>query len=287
LTGPLDPIPLNCQRPIRPSFSQEQQMLSPVRMGIGIALMVALAGCAASRSSNTARTGTEQMLISNAVDQSLNKVDFRPFAGHNVWLNDKYVDCVDKSYLISSVRHRILMAGGVMVDDPSKAEIHVELRSGALGTDTSESFVGVPEVTLPGMLTLPELRLLTRSSQIGTAKMGLVAIDARTGSVLGTGGTSLAQSDTQNWFVMGVGPIRTGSINHEVDSSTSGSAARIRSWLPASVAFQSPPPLEADFKQYAGADESRTTPVGFQESAVDSSGAATEMTAPRRLSGSD
>jgi hypothetical protein len=262
-------------------------MVSPVRAGIFVALMVALAGCAASRSSNTSRTATEQMLISNAIDQSLNKVDFRPFAGHNVFLVDKYVDCVDKSYVISSVRHRILIAGGVMVDDPAKADIHVELRSGALGTDTSESFVGVPEVTLPGMLTLPELRVLTRSSQVGTAKLGLVAIDARTGSVLGTGGMSLAQSDTQNWFVMGVGPFRTGTINHEVDASTSGAAARIRNWLPASVAFQSPPTLDADDRQYAVSEETPATPVGFQKFAADSSGASTEMTAPRRLSGSD
>jgi hypothetical protein len=227
------------------------------------------------------------MLISNAVDQSLNKVDFRPFAGHNVYLVDKYVDCVDKSYVISSVRHRILTAGGIMVDDPARADIHVELRSGAIGTDTDESFVGIPEVTLPGMLTLPEVRVLTRSSQIGTAKLGLVAIDARTGRVLGTGGMSLAQSDTQNWFVMGVGPFRTGSINHEVDASTSGPAARIRNWLPASVAFQSPPRLETDPQQYAGSEESPATPVSFEAAADASAPDAAEMSAPRRLSGCD
>src|SRR5690606_9324058 len=121
---------------------------------------------------------------------------------------------------------------------------------------------------VPGMLTLPEVRFLTRSSQIGTAKLGLVATDARTGRVLGTGGMSLAQSDTQNWFVMGVGPFRTGTINHEVDASTTGAAARIRNWLPASVAFQSPPTLDADTPQYAGADETATTPVNFEEAAA-------------------
>lgn len=262
-------------------------MLSPGRAGICVALMVLMSGCAASKSSNTARTATEQMLISNAVDQSLNKVDFSPFAGHNVYLVDKYVDCVDKSYVISSVRHRILTAGGIMVDDPTRAEIHVELRSGAVGTDTAESFVGIPEVTVPGMLTLPEVRVLTRSSQIGTAKLGLVAVDARTGRVLGTGGTSLAQSDTQNWFVMGVGPFRTGTINYEVDASTTGAAARIRNWLPASVAFQSPPALDAGDRQYAGSDENAATPVNFEKARASTSEEAVENSAPRRLSESD
>lgn len=258
-------------------------MLSTVRDGACVVLLLVLAGCASSKSSNTARTATEQMLISNAVDQSLNKIDFRPFGGYDVFLNDKYVDCVDKSYLISSVRHRVLAAGGVLVEDATKADIHLELRSGALGTDTAESFVGVPEVTLPGMLTLPEVRLLTRSSQTGTAKLGLVATDARTGRVLGTGGISLAQSDTQNWFVMGVGPFRSGSIDAEVDTSTSGMAARIRNWLPASVAFQSPPKPEADGRQYAETAEAPATPVNFEQTEADRPEAAEAPSVPRRL----
>lgn len=258
-------------------------MMLQVRKAVCVAVLALLAGCATSKSSNTARTATEQLLISNAVDQSLNKIDFRPFGGYNVFLSDKYIDCVDKSYLISSVRHRILTAGGVLVEDPAKADILLELRSGALGTDTAESFVGVPEVTLPGMLTLPEVRFLTRSSQTGTAKLGLVATDARTGRVLGTGGTTLAQSDTQNWFVMGVGPFRTGSIDSEVDASTSGAAAQIRNWLPTTVAFRSPPPGEGDARQFAGGDETPATPAHFEEPAHVSAAAADDPDAPRRL----
>lgn len=37
--------------------------------------------CTSANSSNTARTATEQMLISNAVDHSLSKVDFQVFRG--------------------------------------------------------------------------------------------------------------------------------------------------------------------------------------------------------------
>jgi len=246
------------------------------------ALLLVTAGCATSKSSNTARTATEQLLISNAVDQSLNKVDFRPFQGHAVYLNDQFVDCVDKSYVVSSVRHRLLTAGAQLVEDAAEAEILVELRSGAVGTDTAEAFVGIPEVTVPGMLTLPEFRLLTRSSQTGTAKLGLVAIDARTKQVLGTGGTSLAQSDRQNWFVMGVGPFRTGTVDYEVDTSTSGSAARVRNWIPASVAFQSPPKTSED-PQYASTEAEETTPVSFEEEAEAEEPADDVQPPPRRL----
>ena len=246
--------------------------------------LILCAGCATSKSSNTARTATEQMLISNAVDQSLNKVNFRPFSGHTVYLNDKYVDCVDKAYVISSVRHRILMAGAVLVDDPAGADVHVELRSGTVGTDTADSFVGIPEVTLPGMLTLPEVRLLTRSSQKGIAKLGLVAVDATTKQVLGTGGMSLAESDTQNWFVMGVGPFRTGSIHGEVESSTTGTAAQMRNWVPQTVVFNPPASQQNNARQYAGTDELEAQPVKYEQPAKPGKSRLTDHEAPGRIS---
>jgi len=81
---------------------------------------------------------------------------------------------------------------------------------------------------------------------------------------------SLAQSDTQNWTVMGVGPFRTGSIDDEVYESTNGPASRIRNWIPPSVAFNSPPPLngiEEETKQYVAAEKAETQPVHFESAA--------------------
>lgn len=197
-------------------------------------------GCSTPTTSNTARTAVEQLLISNAVDQSLNKVDFRPFQGHAVHLSDAYIDAVDKPYVVGSVRHRLLTAGAKLVDKPEEAEIVVEVRSGGVGTNTSKTFVGIPEIALPGMLTIPELKFAERSAQTGLAKLGLVAYDAKTREVLGTGGLSLSQSSDNNWFVAGVGPIQRGSIKDEVKRSTTGPAAYQRNTLPAQVVFAAP-----------------------------------------------
>ncbi len=204
------------------------------------ALVMLIAGCTHSQRSNTARTGMEQLLISNAIDQSLEKVNFRPFGGHTVYLEEKYADSVDKAYLVGSVRHRMLATGTRLVDKPEDAEIIVELRSGGIGTDTSESFVGVPEIALPGMLTLPEVRFLQRTSQSGTAKIGLVAYDAKTKQVLGPGGTSLSKSNDNNWFVAGIGPIQQGSVKREISRSTTGAAASKDISMPRQVSFESP-----------------------------------------------
>ena len=203
-------------------------------------IALGLVGCAQTKTSNTARTATEQLLISNAVDQALDKIDFRAFSGHTVFLDDKYVDCTDKQYVISSVRHRILHQGAILVTKPEDAEVLVEMRTGVVGTDIADSFLGIPEVTLPGMLTLPEVRVLTRQVQTGTAKLGIVAVDAKTKQVLGEGGMTLAQSDTNSWFVAGMGPFKSGSINGEVNRMTTGPAAFRKDQLPATVAFASP-----------------------------------------------
>ena len=66
-----------------------------------------VAGCATMKESDTARTGVEQLLISSSIDRALDKVDFRPITNAKVYVEQKYLDCVDKNYVISSIRHRL------------------------------------------------------------------------------------------------------------------------------------------------------------------------------------
>lgn len=206
-----------------------------------LAVMVCC-GCTSTKTTNTARSSTEQMLVSNAVDQALDKVDFQPFADHAVFLDEKYVDCVDKAFVISSVRHRLLHAGARLVDKIDESELVVEPRTGVVGTAGSEQFLGVPEITLPGLMAIPEVRVLTRTRQVGVAKIGIVAYDTKSRTSLGEGGTTLAQSDDTNLSVMGIGPFQSGTIRNEVTRSTSGPAAFSRTRIPVQVAFSAPSP---------------------------------------------
>lgn len=200
-----------------------------------------VSGCATARQTNTARSAVEQLLISSAVDDALDKVDFRPFSGANVYLNEKYVDCQDKNYVIASVRHRLLSHGARLIDDAEKAEIVVEMRAGSVGTDMSESFLGTPEIVLPGMMTIPEVKMLTNNKQTATAKIGLVAYDYRNKSVLGSGGMTTAVSNDSRWTIMGVGLPKSGSIHRELADATTGTNRKKVSTLPAKVAFSAPP----------------------------------------------
>lgn len=208
--------------------------------------LLACLGCTSTSSSDTSRTAMEQLLISNAIDQSLDKSDFTALAGQSVYIEEKYLECTDQKYLVGALRHRLRHAGATIADSAENATVALEVRSGGVGTDRSESFIGMPEIAIPGPVpvALPEIRLFERSRQTGTAKIGIVAYDTKTKQPLGSGGHSLARSDDNNWYVLGIGPYQEGSVRSEV--STSLSSGKRRTPLPKQVALQSPSLKQSD-----------------------------------------
>jgi hypothetical protein len=180
------------------------------------------------------------MLVSNAIDQSLDKVDFAPLSGQKVYLDDKYLDCVDKGYVMGSLRHRLLRAGAHLVATSEESEVVLEARSGGVGTDTTDTFLGVPEITLPGMMTLPEIRFTQKKSQFAYAKIGMVLYDTKSRTVLGDGGVSLAQASDSNIFVLGAGPWTGGTLKSDIAASQRIPHGMGMTRLPNRVAFAPP-----------------------------------------------
>ena len=186
------------------------------------------------------------MLLSDAVERSLSKVNFSPLHGQQIFIEEKFLECVDKPFVVGSIRHQVMRSGARLVDTADAADVVMELRSGGVGTDTSEAFLGTPEIALPGMLTIPEIRLAERKTQHGYAKLGMVLYDAKTRKVLGDGvrgdgGMSLAQSDDNNWFVFGVGPFQNGSLKENVSTAQRGAPGMQSRRIPTQVAFGTRP----------------------------------------------
>ncbi|MBL4883093.1 MAG: hypothetical protein JKY95_00980 [Planctomycetaceae bacterium] len=210
------------------------------RFGICLLALLTITGCTSTSTSSTKRTAVEQLLISNAIDQTLDKVDFTPFAGQTVFLDEKYLDCTDQKYLVSSIRHRLLRSNARLADKVEEADIVIEPRAGSVGTNTVDAYLGMPEIVLPGMLTLPEVRFLERKNQEAVAKIGLVAYDAKTKASLGDGGMSLARSDDSNWFLLGIGPYQNGSIRKEIKKGIKIQPNQPVQSIPQHVAFSAP-----------------------------------------------
>jgi len=225
--------------------------------------LLATTGCATARSSDTARTATEQLLISNAVDQAIAKIDFTPLAGRAVYLEEKYIDGADRNYLIASLRHAVLASGSRLVTKIEDADLVLEARNGGLGTDRLDRFVGMPKVDVPMVLPIgiPEVRLFSRTTQTGTVKLGLIAYDAKTRELLGDGGVTLAQSNDHKLYLLGTGPYTSGTVHNEVLEATG------EDQLPLPVK-----PLASGLRKLAGGRPrpEPVTPVVFEEREGDS-----------------
>ncbi len=174
------------------------------------------------KESDTARTGIEQLLISSAADQALAKVDFQPIARAKVFLDPQYLDCVDKNYILVALHQRLLGNGCTLVGKAEEADVVLEVASGGVGTDRNELFVGIPEIPLapPSPIAVPKLAFYTRTRAMGTAKLAIVAYDAKSKAPLINTGYALARADHKNWTVLGVGGIQGGSVPQEIATAT-------------------------------------------------------------------
>lgn len=187
------------------------------RRGVLVAVL-ACAGCGTVKQSNTDRTATEEILLTNAWDEALAKVDFRPLAGVPVYLDTQYVKTVDDGWVISSLRQAMLSQGVLLRPKLEQAQWVVEARVGAYGTDSYNWMIGIPQTTVPQTITgmpsgtIPKVSLAEKNDQFAHTKMALFAYDRASGQMVWRSGTQLASSNAKDIYVGGFGPIQSGTI---------------------------------------------------------------------------
>jgi len=200
---------------------------------VAIAIAIAISGCGTTKSF----TATEQLLMSDAVDSTLAKMDFRAISGHKVFLDTQYVvgagkvipgvampiNLVNSDYVISGLRQQLTAAGCMLVDTKEQSEIICEARCGALGTDGHSMIYGLPannflssaSSVIPGspvLPTIPEISVAKREMKSAAAKVSVFAYDRETREPLWQSGISQAGSSARDTWILGVGPIQYGSI---------------------------------------------------------------------------
>lgn len=183
-----------------------------------LSVTVALTGCGSTKMTNTARTGTEQLLLTHAWDRAVQQVDLRPLTGVPVFLDTTNVQTVDQGWIVSSLRQALLSQGVLLRDKKEDAQWIVEARVGAYGTDESNLLVGVPATTIPATIpgipagNIPEIPVAKRSKQKAVSKLALFAYDRTSGQLVWSSGTVQGTSDNQNLHLGGIGPIESGSL---------------------------------------------------------------------------
>ena len=187
-------------------------------------LLILISGCGTT----TNRIATEQLLMSDAVDKAISQLDFRSLEGQKVFLDTLYlhsvkgVGFVNSEYIISSLRQQLTAAHCLIQDTRESADIIVEPRVGALGTDGHEVVYGIPQsgniVSAASMLSsspipaIPEVSFGKSNAQYGIAKVIVFAYDRESREPIWQSGIAKAESTSSNTWFLGAGPFQKGSI---------------------------------------------------------------------------
>jgi hypothetical protein len=174
-------------------------------------------GCGTSRWTDTSRTATEQLLISDAIDRAVSRLDFRALAGKSVYLDDTPIrGLTDANYLTSTLRQHLLASGAILKENKNDADYVVEVRAGAIGTDRHDVVYGLPAVNLPTVLPsgpstvptqLPEIPLVKKTQQRAVAKIAVFAYNRQTGRPIWQSGAIPIESNVRAVWVFGAGPF--------------------------------------------------------------------------------
>lgn len=184
------------------------------------------AGCGTT----TQRLATEQLLISNAVDDAVSKVDFSHLSQQDVFLDTSYmrnakgINFANTDYIISSLRQQMAAAGCRLQDDRNSAKIIVEPRIGALGTDGHEVNYGLPNSgpisaaaaalsNIPVLPVLPDISIGKTDEHLAVAKIVIFAYDRESKVAVWQSGISRSESSCRSSWVLGAGPFQKGSIH--------------------------------------------------------------------------
>jgi hypothetical protein len=175
-------------------------------------------GCGTVKTTGTARTGTEQLLLTHAWDSALQKVNFRALTGVPVYLDTTNVTAVDQGWVVSSLREAMLAQGVLLRSKPEQAQWIIEARVGAYGTNDKNWLLGIAQTTIPPTITglpsgtIPKLPLIEKSDQQAVAKLALFAYDRGSGQFVWSSGTMLATASAKDVFIGGLGPWHKDSI---------------------------------------------------------------------------
>lgn len=192
-----------------------------IDLAVALAALCALvSGCGTTKWSDSPRTATEQLLISDAVDRAISEIDFSALADRSVYLDTRYIiTALDQNYVISTLRQHMLASGCVIKDKADDADYVVEVRTGSLGTNRQDLLFGVPATNLPtagllpiGSASIPEIALMKRTNQQGVCKLAVFAYDRMSGRPVWQSGNRKIASRAKDTWVLGTGPFQRGTI---------------------------------------------------------------------------
>lgn len=229
------------------------------------AVLLLIAGCGTMKS----QQATEQLLLSDAVDQSIAGIDFRVLAGRKVYLDTTYVQpikgsgFVNADYIISSLRQQMFAARCLLQEKREEADFIVEARVGALGSDAHDVTYGLPATSAlstaatlvpnsPPLPLIPEIAVAKRNDNQAAAKVAVFAYHRESRLPVWQSGVAVSRSRAKDVWVLGAGPFQHGAI---YDSPQFAGASLHIPLQPAAAEEEEQPAVRVDFHEAAAFDK--------------------------------
>ena len=199
----------------------------------GVVVTLGFSGCTTIKTTTTARTATEQLLLSTAADHAIHDIGLQMFAGRRVFLDESHFDSYDSKYVLGTIRDALSRAGARLWEPASNSDVIVEARSGAFAIDESDTLFGIPAMALPiplsGPLETPEIAFYKASKQRSLAKFALTAYSRQGAAHIYSSGPLDGKSFDSHFRVLFVSWHRTDVPEKQL---TQAAAQKRQTWFP-------------------------------------------------------
>jgi hypothetical protein len=148
-----------------------------------IGILLTLSSCThAYQFTYTKKSGIEQLLVTKAVDEAVQKVTV-DIKGSKVFVDVACLMRDEQSYIKKAFTHWFLEAGVSIAEYPWDADYIVSVLVRVAGTDGNQFFLGVPSIPLPLTvnITTPSLTILSGMIQEGRVEMEVMVYSAKAG----------------------------------------------------------------------------------------------------------
>ncbi len=217
---------LRIRTPCIALYPHARKMFTKIIPTLGLVLLgLILTGCGTTKS----KLATEQLIMSDAVDRAVARIDFRPLGRKKVFLDTQYMrnvkgmGFVNADYIISSLRQQMVAAHCLLEDKVEDADYVVEARVGALGADSHDVTYGIPPSNslssaaslvpnAPSIPAIPEISLAKKSDDIGAAKIAVFAYHRESKHPVWQSGVMQSRSTAKDTWLFGAGPFQSGTI---------------------------------------------------------------------------
>jgi hypothetical protein len=192
-----------------------------------------MGGCATIRVTDSFETADQQFLLTEAARKAVAQLSLDPLRGRGVWVVSDYAFSTtqpfdqsfftnevrspnfETSFMIGELRSRLLQSGARLVENRDKAEVVLEVHTGALAINRIDFLLGLSAFSIPGVngsngstaipaiATSTNLALYQNIQQKGFAAVSVVAYWRNTGELLNISGPFIGRTFRNDYLLLG------------------------------------------------------------------------------------